>query len=325
MHRRTLASRERMYSPTHPLIAFSLNNLANSLVELDRFEEARELYERARDVLLSSVGPDSPLLVRCYDNLGVVAYQEKRWAEAEASLRQALALRTRTLGENHPDQARTLMNLGNLATTEGRAADAEAWYAKALAVRERDVGPDHPEVALLLHNMAAGHARRREFEEALPLLRRSVAIRERTLPPDHPHLYGTRIDFALSAIETGDFEEAAAVLGRTAANVPDGTKPSNRVQLELLQLETLLGTGKGEEALALARTIHDRIDGDDTYLAEVRAHARFGLARALVLVNGASATTDALARSALDIAPERTRLRDRISAWLDANATTPAR
>ena len=81
-----------------PATVSEMNNLANDLALLGRFEEAAPLMQRTLELKMELYGAAHPTTLNSVSNLGDLDDQLGRDAEAEALHRQALDGRTRALG-----------------------------------------------------------------------------------------------------------------------------------------------------------------------------------------------------------------------------------
>jgi tetratricopeptide (TPR) repeat protein len=129
LERATIIAREavkigRENLSKHPILADSLNNLAESYQRQGYFSQAEPLHIEAlnlRKVLLE--------------------------------LRKNI-LRENNLSEEHPDIANTLNNLAEIYFAQGKYIEAEKYYSSALSMRIKSLGENHPDVALSLNNLA---------------------------------------------------------------------------------------------------------------------------------------------------------------------------
>jgi len=109
-----LATQQRVYGLEHPLIAYTLNNLARAHEGLKKWQNAEELYLKSLEMREKLLGPTHPDVATPLNNLGLLYARRKRLLEAERFLLRALEIREQALPENHPDLVQTLHNLGLL-------------------------------------------------------------------------------------------------------------------------------------------------------------------------------------------------------------------
>jgi tetratricopeptide (TPR) repeat protein len=103
-------------------------NLANTLLELARFEEAADYYRR---VLKASQREDiRAALVHCLSSAGNSAHQAGHYQQSETAFKEAIAL--------SPHDAALHYNLANAARELGHLADAERHYRLAIQYAPQD-------------------------------------------------------------------------------------------------------------------------------------------------------------------------------------------
>jgi tetratricopeptide (TPR) repeat protein len=128
--------------------------LGNSLVELQKFQQAIECYSRAIKL--------NPKLATAYHNLGEMLVDQKRWDEAIANYRQAIAL--------NPDSFESYHSLGKTWADRGECDRAIACYRKSL-----ELNPNYARAYLGLGNV---FVQKREFDAAIECYRQTLAINQ---------------------------------------------------------------------------------------------------------------------------------------------------
>ncbi len=188
-----LALYRRLLGEEHPLVATSLNNLAQLYDNQGQYAEAETLYQQALALYRSLLGEEHPWVATSLNNVGALYRNQGLYAEAEPLLQQALALRIRLLGEEHPLVATSIDNLARLYKNQGRYAEAEPLLQQALALRIRLLGEEHPDVATSIHNLAQLYDNQGRYAEAEPLYQQALALSRRLLGEEHPDV-ATSID-----------------------------------------------------------------------------------------------------------------------------------
>jgi tetratricopeptide (TPR) repeat protein len=125
LFRQALAVRRKALGPTHPALAVALNNLAYSLREERKYEEAVAALEEALALSVRAKGDDGPVVATYQTNLARVHLAKGDAATAEPLFRRSLAVRLRTFGENDwpllLDAKRTLKDLPGAQGREAKA------------------------------------------------------------------------------------------------------------------------------------------------------------------------------------------------------------
>jgi protein O-mannosyl-transferase len=168
-------------------------NLATTLQELGRLEEAAEEYRKT-----IGMAPDH---ARAHANLGNVLRQLGRTAEAERSYAEAIRLA--------PDLAVAHGGLGRVLLAEGRLD--QALRACQTAIRlQPELAAGHRDIAAVLQELGRLEEAVAEYQTAL------------RLEPDEP---GTRGDLALALQQLGRFEEAGVQFREAARLSPRAVLP----------------------------------------------------------------------------------------------------
>jgi tetratricopeptide (TPR) repeat protein len=120
-----------------------MNNLANDLALLGRYDEAEPLMQRALELKIGLYGEAHPTTLNSVDSLGTLADHMGRYAQAESLHRQALDGRTRALGLEHERTINSRDRLANTLANQGRFAEAERLAATAAAQGTQSLGARH--------------------------------------------------------------------------------------------------------------------------------------------------------------------------------------
>ena len=174
-------------SDGHPLVAGSLNNLAELYRSQGRYKEAEPLYQQALDIARQALGEQHPRVATSLNNLALSYESLGHYAEAEALLVQALDIQRHNFSKDHPDIAQSLNNLAGLYVSQGRYAEAEPLFQQALDIHRQAYGEQHPHVANNLHNLAGLYKSQGCYAEAEPLYKQALAILEDVLGAQHPY------------------------------------------------------------------------------------------------------------------------------------------
>ena len=129
-----LEATESTFGPDHPMVAKSLNNLAQMYTSRGEHEKAEPLFDRARTILGKTLGDDHPDTVPTLNNLAGLYMDLERYAQAESLYIKALSIREKHLSKDHPDVATSLNNHAVLFARQGRYAEAEPRYKRALTL-----------------------------------------------------------------------------------------------------------------------------------------------------------------------------------------------
>jgi tetratricopeptide (TPR) repeat protein len=153
-----------------------MNNLANDLGALGRYEEAVSLMQRTLELKIELYGEAHPSTLNSISNLGEFVGGLGRDAEAESLHRQALDGRTRALGLRHERTINSRERLAHALTNLGRFAEAERLAATAAAQGAESLGERHLSTLLAQDTRSASLLGLRRTDEAEPILRRVLSI-----------------------------------------------------------------------------------------------------------------------------------------------------
>ena len=152
--RRAVEIWEAELGPNHPDVVMERgNNIAHTLMSLERFDEAEPLVRAAIDVMRGEFGLEHPRVSMLQMTLAGVLSATERYDEAEQHVRAALAARRKVLGPEDPEVASTLANLANILHHQGRNEPAAESLRAAVEIMEATVGPDHPHAKVMRDNL----------------------------------------------------------------------------------------------------------------------------------------------------------------------------
>jgi eukaryotic-like serine/threonine-protein kinase len=224
LYRQVLAIRSRILPDDDPFVAASINNLAKSLVEQGRFEEAEAHFSnvlqwpgeipgrfRIRTLLslaecrrglgdveaalayvheaMTVEGGGDRERSACLVELGYCAWLIQSFDEARGSFEEALEIQRAYLGAGpHVDVADTLAHLGMALIDLDHLADAEAVLDEASAIYGSELDERHPDVARARYQRARLRFLQGRVDEAGRLCRQALEAQRARLDEDHPDL-----------------------------------------------------------------------------------------------------------------------------------------
>lgn len=173
LYREALEMRERVLGPRHRDTISTRGNLASVVQDLDRPDEAAELYALTIALQREALGPHDPGLASTLANLATLHTARGELAAAERLLREAVEIWRAQGNPQHPSLALQLGNLGTALTQMCRWDEAEAALREALQIR-RAVG-DEREVTRALAGLGVLLSLRGASGDAAPVLRDALA------------------------------------------------------------------------------------------------------------------------------------------------------
>ncbi|MBK9142574.1 MAG: tetratricopeptide repeat protein [Candidatus Melainabacteria bacterium] len=132
----------------------TLNNMASSYMEDERFDEAeKSLLEANR--IIEKAGKDDPRLCINLNRLSAIYRSREDYDRAEKTLLQSLETARKVFGEGNPAVAVIQNNLAVVKRLQNKPEEAESLYKSSLKIREDAGGKDGLGVAASLNNLPA--------------------------------------------------------------------------------------------------------------------------------------------------------------------------
>jgi non-specific serine/threonine protein kinase/serine/threonine-protein kinase len=205
-----------------PLRSEALAQLADVLVQLERYSEAERLCDEAMVADRKRGAEGSASLARSLDTLGRAYFFSNDLSVAEQTLRAALALHQRVSGQHSASTAQALANLAAVVYQSGRIGEAFGLFTEALPVYREVYGAEHPEVAVVLHNMGDAALMLGRIDEAEPLLRQALVMLEKFKGASHDDIVAPLNLLAMIDGYTGHLDRALAEIQRaeSIARIP---------------------------------------------------------------------------------------------------------
>jgi tetratricopeptide (TPR) repeat protein len=195
----------------HPDIATALNNLAIVSKDLEEYDKAESLFNRALEIRKKLYGCEHQLVAQSLNNLGDLFLDKGEYDRAEVFLSQALEIKQRVLGESDAAVVPTLNNMAMIHLKREHYALAEPFFKKALAIHESLATPDDVSVACIFNNLAFLYSAQKQYSEAEKYYLKALGIYESA--------YGAKNHVVLEVLggmlslysETGDAKKAANI------------------------------------------------------------------------------------------------------------------
>lgn len=185
---RALLLQEGSLGATHPIVARTLDSLAELETKMGHPEEALPLAKRALQIREDRLGPEHPETSASLNTLGNLYWKQGDLSQAAQSFQRALAIVEQSVGPVHPVVAANLLSLGEINRQTGNLSAAREMFARALKIQETMLGLQHNDIATTLTRLAWVASSQENFSQAEALLTRAVSIREKALGDTHPDL-----------------------------------------------------------------------------------------------------------------------------------------
>ena len=185
---RALMIQEDLLGPTHPIVARTLDNLADLETKMGQTEGAIPLAKRALQIRKDRFGLDHPEISASLKTLGTLFWKQGKLKKAAQSFQQALNIIEQTVGTVHPVVAANLLSLGDVHRQMGNLKSAHEKFTRALDIQEDLLGLKHNDIASTLTRLAWIASGQGNHGGAETLLTRAIRIRKNALGDVHPDL-----------------------------------------------------------------------------------------------------------------------------------------
>jgi tetratricopeptide (TPR) repeat protein/transcriptional regulator with XRE-family HTH domain len=265
---RALSIRKQILGEEHPVVAESLNHLAELFYYRGQYRQAEQLHRQALAIRRACLEPNHPDVLISQNNLASMYWVQGRYHEAELLYRQTLQQREQIYGPDHLDVAESMQNLASLYVQQERYEEAEPLYQRCLHICQQQLEHDHAYLTTILNNLGKLYQRQSKYEQAEALYQQALAICQRRFSPDHPRFAMTYGNLAELAYSRGDYTQAEALYRQAVQIEEQSLGPEHlRVARHLYSLAQLYQTqGCYPQAAKLYQRIvalYEKILGSD--------------------------------------------------------------
>lgn len=219
----SLGVREILLPPDDPDILDTLNTLGVALGKMDRYDEAKTIYERAIKALERIYGIEDTWTLITMLNLASLYDNYGHWTEAEALLSQVLEAASQI--DTNDGRLLKLRVLGVIASNKdslGHYEESVALRLQVLQALEQEFGPDHQRTVTAKANLAHTYYELGRYKEAEKMQLEVIKIHERENHAE-PEIICAKGHLASILQEQGRWKEAEAlhleVLEKTKAKL----------------------------------------------------------------------------------------------------------
>jgi eukaryotic-like serine/threonine-protein kinase len=289
-----------------PVHARAWAGRGRALDELARPAEARVAFERALALRTATQRPEHPEIAASLLDLGVAKIGAGEFGPGQRDLAHALEIYEHSLGPEHPELGVVHAAIGNGASDARDYDLARVHHERAIAIFTAAFGPDDPKLGAELLNLGLVRYEQGDDLAALQVFVEGLRVLEAALGPDHPHVAAAAHSVGQTAarlhrpaqalgylaraaeIRTRRFGEAHPLTAQTRASRAAALRDLGLYEAAVVEFESAV------ETMAAAAGAEDSL-----------AHARWGLALALVDAGRGGKRARALARQALAFHRER--------------------
>jgi CHAT domain-containing protein/tetratricopeptide (TPR) repeat protein len=213
LHQRALSIRQKRLESTDALIADALDSVADTLMQMESFDDAGRVLQRSEAIRKSRSEPEPMSLARTLELKAWLSRYSGDYQAGQLSIDQAMAIHAPA----HPGFASMLKVYGDLLWLQGKHDPGRTAWVNGLRLIENGLGSQHPAIVgfhlrLALASDAAG-----DRDETRLLLERGLRVGEQTLAPCNPDLMAIRAYFASSLANDAEYTEARKQYQRVLA------------------------------------------------------------------------------------------------------------
>lgn len=265
----------------HPLAVNIWRSLGSLYRERGDVSAAEGAFRQALDTSLTLFGAQHPSTIEVQRLLGALFVDLGRLDEGERLVSEAHVRLRERFGDRHPDIAATHNSLGIIAYERGRLDEAQRELARAVAIWRQTVGAGRLPGAL--YNLGMVQHAVGDHEAAIASLDEALRLRVQQYGASHALVGNTRR--LIGEVRAALGQEAAALEElRAAVDIlrrdygPDHPQTG---QAELSLARQLWRTRSASQAIALAQSVEQRFQPDDSERRKLLWWARALRAEAL--------------------------------------------
>ncbi|OAL46353.1 TPR-like protein [Pyrenochaeta sp. DS3sAY3a] len=249
----------------NPLLPKLLSRLGSTCCELERYEEALELQQRAVKLVSESFEGRHPTALNTSAALASAFWKCGKWDDAERLFSELMQKNEVLLGIRHPESIALRANLSVAKKKLGKLEDAEKLGREAFALSEDTLGPHSPvtwNIATNLSRILMGQGEYEKIGNLLELLRKRQEERK---SEDHLEKLRALNVLADSYRHRRMFEEAKQILASTAhmQSTLQGKSHADVIRTQLLLAQCLHDEKSSSEAVSLLNDVLQRYIGEN--------------------------------------------------------------
>jgi eukaryotic-like serine/threonine-protein kinase len=198
---RSIEQRREHLGEVHPEVANAWLNLGNILSATGAYDQAREAYDGARNLLVRLLGPTHPAVGMVETGLGNLESDRGAYEAARTHFERAREILEESLGPEHTSLGNVWLGIGYTHSAAQDDAAAERALRRALAIKQGAHGEYHREVAIAWGGLGELLQRTGRLDEAKIAYERALVIQTKLFGREHP-------DVAVAVYNLGSLAES---------------------------------------------------------------------------------------------------------------------
>jgi len=163
-----------------------LNDMGDLLYKQAKYNDARELLERAMAIAKKVFDEESSKLRNIGNNLGRVLARLGELSAAKKEIETALRMEEDVRGQDHPVVADLLNNYGTTLHKMGDYQKARETFSRALSIYDLHDLQDEPKAAAIINNLGYCFMKTGNLVGARDLFQKALKLAEKGYGRDHP-------------------------------------------------------------------------------------------------------------------------------------------
>ena len=279
-----LATRRRIWGPSHPDTAYSLNNLGWVYLEQGRWQDAEALLRENVEVIRKAEIVPGVRYANALGNWGRVLQQKGDLLGASQTFEEAQRVLASAGKSDTWISAKIRTYQAMVELDRGQTGDAIRLATQAVALQRKLGGDSNPQLAtgelsLGLSNLLAGDAIAAEVE-----FRSALEIRKHTFPHTHRDFLLAQVRLAEALLDEDRTQDALEMMHSattSAASAPFPLPPWQMAELQIVNALTLRRTGRGSDlsAIVAANAAALKTYPQDAMRSYLKSRIRSGSAR----------------------------------------------
>jgi tetratricopeptide (TPR) repeat protein len=152
-HLRRAIELDRNAAVSPQKVAIQFNNLGTVYYKQNKFDEARQNYEKALKIRLQCLPPTHPDIAQSHSNVGAVLRAQGDYANALLSFTIALEIKSASLPADHPSLAITFNNIARTLAGQGLYEKALPNATKAVEISVKALTEHHPQTQEFMNSL----------------------------------------------------------------------------------------------------------------------------------------------------------------------------
>ncbi|HEU5382794.1 MAG TPA: FxSxx-COOH system tetratricopeptide repeat protein [Ktedonobacteraceae bacterium] len=236
----------------HPVVAESLNLLAELAYFQGHYLQAESLHRQALHIREQQLGPRHVETAISLNHLAAACWILGKYRQAEPLYQRALHIREEMLGRDHLDTGETLLNLAALFLDQERYSEAEPLLERSLKIFQHVLGSNHLYLMPICNELGRLSYAQGRYAQAKQFYHQAKTLGEQAQATRHP-FYAITLNRLGRLACTQEAWTQAEAWYRQALGIWEGVQGPPKPQAQILHNLAVLSQqlGRTDQALDL--------------------------------------------------------------------------